>query len=214
MGLALFLIPSMALRAQDAESDPPQQPHPDMRAARLSFVTGDVQLSQGNQIIADPALANTPLFEGTVVSTREDGQAELQFDDGSIARLSPNSSLQISVLRQDGGAGNTEVLLTTGLGYFEIAANASNQMVTRFGESTVKASGWSNLGDGNGKGQTGPLFRSGFKLKHPYPVFNNPVKACRCWFDLGAQRAYAKQQERCRSNRSRITGAVPGIIPL
>jgi len=142
MGLALFLIPSMALRAQDAESDPPQQPHPDMRAARLSFVTGDVQLSQGNQIIADPALANTPLFEGTVVSTREDGQAELQFDDGSIARLSPNSSLQISVLRQDGGAGNTEVLLTTGLGYFEIAANASNQMVTRFGESTVKASGF------------------------------------------------------------------------
>ena len=138
--LIFFLIPAIALHAQDTDADPPQQPHPDMRAARLSSVDGGVQLTQGEQIIADPALANTPLFEGTVVTTREDGRAELQFDDGSVVRLSPNSSLQITVLRQAGGTGKSEVVLTNGLGYFEISGNASNQMIARFGDSSVRAS--------------------------------------------------------------------------
>jgi len=138
----LFLVSAFTLRAQDPETEQPQQPHPEMRAARLSFVQGAVQLTNGNQVIADPALVNTPLFEGTVVTTREDGQAELQFDDGSVARLSPNTSVLIAVLRQEGSGGKTELLLSSGLGYFEMSGNASNQMVTRFGESAVKASGF------------------------------------------------------------------------
>jgi hypothetical protein len=142
LGLALFLVSAFALQAQESNTDQPQQPHPDMRAARLSYVEGGVQLTQGNQIIADPALVNTPLFEGTVVTTHEDGQAELQFDDGSVARLSPSSSLQIAVLRQDNGAGKAELLLTGGLGYFEMSGSDSNQMITRFGDATVKASGF------------------------------------------------------------------------
>jgi len=142
MIFALFLVLASALQAQDPETDPPQQPHPDMRAARLSFVEGGVQLTNGNQIIADPALVNTPLFEGTVVTTREDGQAELQFDDGSVARLSPNSVLHISVLRQEGSSGKTELLLSSGLGYFEMSGTASNQTIARFGDSAVKATGF------------------------------------------------------------------------
>lgn len=113
-----------------------------MRAARLSFVSGSVQLSQANQVIADPALVNTPIFEGAVLATREDGQAELQFDDGSIVRLSPNSSLQIAALRQEAGTGKTEVQLTSGLAYFEMTGSGSTQMVTRFGDCAVKASGF------------------------------------------------------------------------
>ncbi|WP_109485163.1 FecR family protein [Occallatibacter savannae] len=142
LGCALLLLFAIPGFGQDDQPDPPQQPHPDMRAARLSYVQGSVQLTQGSQIIADPAPVNTPVFEGTVVSTREDGQAELQFDDGSVARLSPNSSLQISLLRQENGGGKAEVLLTSGLGYFELSGNAANQMVARFGDSTVKASGF------------------------------------------------------------------------
>jgi len=141
-GLLVFALSTMlpiALRSQDSDTDQPKQPRPDMRAARLSFVQGGVALTQGSQIIADPALVNTPLFEGAVVSTRDDGQAELQFDDGSVARLSPNSSLQIAILRQYNGTGKAEVLLRSGLGYFEIAGNASNQTTVRFGDSTVKA---------------------------------------------------------------------------
>ena len=140
--LTVFLISSVALQAQNPDTDPPSQPHPEMRAARLSFVEGGVQVTNGNQVIADPALVNTPLFENTVVTTREDGQAELQFDDGTIARLSPNSALQITALRQENGGGKTEFLLKNGLGYFEMSGNAPNFAVARFGGSALKASGF------------------------------------------------------------------------
>jgi hypothetical protein len=139
LGLALFLAGTDALNAQ-------QQPDPNVRAARLSFVEGDVQLSQGNQIIADPALANTPVFEGTEITAKDDGKAELQFDDGSVVRISPNSSLKVAALRQDGGASKAELLLQTGLAYFELQGDTSaSGMVVHFGESAVTASGFTVL---------------------------------------------------------------------
>src|SRR5579864_5151921 len=88
LGMGLLLASAISLPAQPAD--------PNMRAARLSYVDGVVQLSQGNQILANPALVNTPLFEGTEIATKEDGRAEIQFDDGSVARISPNSSLKIA----------------------------------------------------------------------------------------------------------------------
>ena len=138
LGLALFLVATVALRAQ--------QPDPNVRAARLSFVEGDVQLSQGDQVMADPALANTPLFQGTEITAKEDGKAELQFDDGSVVRISPNSSLKIAALRQDGGTSKAELLLESGLAYFEFQGDTSaSRMVARFGESAVTASGFTVL---------------------------------------------------------------------
>ncbi|MGA9584116.1 MAG: FecR family protein, partial [Terracidiphilus sp.] len=137
LGLALLTV-TATLSAQ--------QPDPNVRAARLSFVEGDVQLSQGNQIIANPALANTPVFEGTQITAKEDGKAELQFDDGSVVRISPNSSLKIAALRQDGGASKAELLLESGLAYFELQGDTSaSRMVVRFGESTATASGFTVL---------------------------------------------------------------------
>ena len=135
LGLALILPATVALHAQ--------QPDPNMHAARLSYVEGDVQIAQGNQLLANPALANTPLFEGTVVTTREDGRAELQFDDGSVVRVSPNSSLKLSVLRQQGGTTNTELELQSGLAYFELQGDtSSSRVIARFGDSAVSASGF------------------------------------------------------------------------
>lgn len=143
LGLALFLVPAISVGAQDSDSAPPQQPNPNMLAARLSYVEGGVQLTQGAQIIADPALANTPVFEGMVVATREDGRAELQFDDGSVVRLSPNSSVQLALLHKEGDANKAEILLTSGLGYFEFSGNnSSNEMTARFGDSTIQATGF------------------------------------------------------------------------
>ncbi|MGA8088903.1 MAG: FecR family protein [Terracidiphilus sp.] len=138
LGLALLLTSSAALLAQ--------QPDPNMRAARLSYVEGDVQLSQGNQVLADPALVNTPLFEGTEIAAKEDGRAEIQFDDGSVVRISPNSSLKIAVLRQDGGATRAESVLESGLAYFELQGDSSaNHTLARFGDCAVAASGFTVL---------------------------------------------------------------------
>ena len=141
LGLALLSAPSIANGAQEAT--PSQQPDPSARAARLSYVEGDVQITRFNQVLAQPALANTPLFEGTVVSTSEDGQAELQFDDGTVARISPNSSLKITALRQQGGTTKAEMQLENGLGYFELQGDTSaSRMTVRFVDNAVTANGF------------------------------------------------------------------------
>jgi hypothetical protein len=101
---------------------------------------------QGGEILADSALVNTPLFEGTQVLTSADGRAELEFDDGSIARLAPNSSLTLTVLRGQDGKGSAEILLASGLGYFELQGeSADNQIKVHFGDSVVTANGFTVL---------------------------------------------------------------------
>jgi hypothetical protein len=116
------------------------------RAVRLSSVDGQVQLSKGNQIVADGAVANTPLFEGTRVTTGDDGRAEIQFEDGSVVRLSPNSSLTLAVLRGASANADAEITLDSGLGYFELQNSAqSGTMSVKFGDSVATASGFTVL---------------------------------------------------------------------
>jgi hypothetical protein len=116
------------------------------RGVRLSSVIGQVQLSVGGQVIADQALVNAPLFEGTRVVTGEDGRAEVQFEDGSVARLSPNSSFTITVLKGAGSSGEAEVALEMGLGYFELQGNGQAGTIrVKFGDSAVTTSGFTVL---------------------------------------------------------------------
>jgi hypothetical protein len=112
-------------------------------AARLSSVEGQVRISQGGQVISDPALANSPLFAGTQVDTGDDGKAEIQFEDGSVARLSPDSTLALKSLSVQGGPGNTDVALVAGLGYFELQGGGQGgQMRVTFGDSIATGTGF------------------------------------------------------------------------
>jgi hypothetical protein len=116
------------------------------RAVRLSSVDGRVQILQGGQVLADPAVANTPLFEGTQVVTEDDGRAEIQFEDGSMARLSPNSSLTLSVLTPTDSGGGAEIVMQSGLGYIELQGSGqAGPIRLRFGDSAVTASGFTVL---------------------------------------------------------------------
>jgi hypothetical protein len=142
LGLAVLALGAVfQASAQSADSTP----GPSMRAARLSGVDGQTQLLQGNQVIADQALANTPLFEGTQVATLEDGRAEIQFDDGSLARISPQSALTLGVMRGQGSAAETEISLQDGLAYFELQSGSSGNIRIRFGDGTVTANGFTIL---------------------------------------------------------------------
>jgi hypothetical protein len=141
-GLALLAVGTAFLApALRADNDAPAA-----RAVRLSSVDGQVRIVQDNQLLADPALANTPLFEGTQVLTSEDGRAELEFDDGSVLRLAPNSSLTLAVLRGQGAIGDAEIVLFSGLGYFELQGeSAASRIRIRFGGNVVTASGFTVL---------------------------------------------------------------------
>ncbi|HEY3706163.1 MAG TPA: FecR domain-containing protein [Terracidiphilus sp.] len=145
LAAAVIVLGAVALGAED---DPGGAPG---RAVRLSSVDGQVQVAQGGEVLADHALVNTPLFEGTQVSTGEDGRAEIQFEDGSVARIPPDSSLTLSVLKP----GEAEIDLESGMGYFELQdGGQGSPMRVRFGGSVVTASGFTvlrvNLDDGPG----------------------------------------------------------------
>lgn len=125
---------------------PAAQGHAAARAVRLSSVDGQVQLAQGTEVLATQALANTPLFEGTQISTSEDGRAEVQFEDGSVARISPNSSLTLATLGQQGALLQTDLVLNSGLGYFEIQGSGqTNQIRVHFGNDVATVSGFTVL---------------------------------------------------------------------
>jgi hypothetical protein len=137
--LLIAMAMTVAARADDVAKTPG-------RGVRLSSVTGEVQLSVGGQVIADQALENAPLFEGTRVVTGGDGRAEVQFEDGTVARLSPNSSFTITVLKGAGTSGEAEVALEMGLGYFELQGNGQAGAIrVKFGDSTVTTSGFTVL---------------------------------------------------------------------
>src|ERR1700761_2482695 len=69
--------------------------------ARISFVQGSVQLLVGQGSDFQQAVMNMPVLDGSRLQTGGDGQAEVEFGDGSVARLTPNSGLQFDHLGQD-----------------------------------------------------------------------------------------------------------------
>ena len=95
---------------------------PDTSAlVRLSFVQGQVSILQGSTTQFGQAQANMPLFAGNTLSTGENGQAEIEFTDGSVARLTPQSQLRLTRLPgADARSGVTELVMLSGLGYFEL----------------------------------------------------------------------------------------------
>ena len=62
--------------------------------AWLSGVKGEVQLAESNDKEFHPAVAYTPVTEGTVIRTGI-GRAEVEFEDSSTVRLGPYSSVEI-----------------------------------------------------------------------------------------------------------------------
>jgi hypothetical protein len=98
------------------------------RAARLTFLTGNVIVEQASGKSQDVAVVNMPLVEGTVLSTGDDGQAEIEFEDGSLVRVTPNSGISLLNLSVD-GSGNyqTRVSVLGGLVYAELRAGTKYQ---------------------------------------------------------------------------------------
>jgi uncharacterized membrane protein YgcG len=141
-GLAVLALGAVCL-APGSQAQTAGQP---ARAVRLSYVDGSVKLLQGNQVLADQAVANTPLLEGMQLTTADNGRAEIQFEDGSVARLAPDSSLTLKVLSGSGTSANAELLLGGGLAYFEFqGGNLVGQMSVRFADSVVTTSGFTVL---------------------------------------------------------------------
>jgi hypothetical protein len=117
-----------------------------LRAARLTSSQGTVSVSDGTNP-AVPAQMNVPLPAGVQIATGDDGQAEIEFEDGSVARLTPNSALSLD--RLDIAPGQlfvTDLSLLRGLAYFELRAtqeyvysiNAGGDVVSPVENATIR----------------------------------------------------------------------------
>src|SRR5271163_3911251 len=122
--LCLLLLPAAGRSARADDQ---------IRAVRLSNVVGSVQILNGTETQFSQAYPNMPLMQGSTLKTGEDGRAEIQFEDGSVVRLTPNSSAAMSVLKRTSeGNANTEVDLLTGLSYVEMKGTANQRFVVHF----------------------------------------------------------------------------------
>ena len=134
-GLLLALAPICVLQAQQevspAEMEAGTQasdavapaaaaaPSP-ARVARLSFLTGEVRVQRTDNTADDVGVLNMPLGEGTRLLTGETGQAEIEFEDGSVVRVAANSTVTLDAMRLSEGAARSELSVLNGVAYFEL----------------------------------------------------------------------------------------------
>ncbi len=153
--LPVLFLGAGSAQSQTAPSEAAPQP-PSLNApfpARLSDVEGPVQVAQlppetaqakGAQLPPAPppdsafhsALVNTPVLAGTEVQTGHDGRAELQFNDGNIARMAPNSAVAVLALPE----GGEELRVMRGLSYLETNAEGTGTLTVQAGPDGVRLS--------------------------------------------------------------------------
>ncbi len=91
------------------------------RIVRLSYLNGDVQMDRGQGQGFERALLNMPIVQGTRLATREGGQAEIEFEDGSSVRLAPNTAITFSDLSlASDGAKISTLVMDEGTAYIDL----------------------------------------------------------------------------------------------
>jgi len=109
------------------------------RIVRLSDIEGDVQIDRNTGHGFEKAIMNMPITHGVRLETGSNGRAEVEFENGSAIRLSPNSSVEFADLSlRDDGQRFSDVRVNDGTVYVnykhkggdELRLNAGNQAVT------------------------------------------------------------------------------------
>jgi len=97
-----------------------------VRIVRLSYVDGQVQMEHADQGL-DRAILNTPIVEGTRIVTRNDGLAEVEFEDQSALRLAENSEVKFRQLTMnDAGAKVNEIEVVRGVAFFDVRSKSDD----------------------------------------------------------------------------------------
>lgn len=101
----------------------------------MSSVYGSVKVMSDGQVDFQQAELNMPLVQGMKIMTTDDGRAEIEFEDGSVARVTPNSSLTLTQLgRESDGTTVTVIEADSGLTYYELDGRAGQYEVTIGGD--------------------------------------------------------------------------------
>jgi uncharacterized protein DUF6600/FecR-like protein len=108
------------------------------RIVRLSNVQGKVDMDRGGGQRFERAFLNMPVIEGSKLRTGSDGRAEVEFEDGSVLRIVPDSQIDFTALSlgDDGQKLNT-VKLVDGTAYVNIRAKKGDRLTLNFGHESA-----------------------------------------------------------------------------
>src|SRR5947209_8882987 len=109
-----------------------------VRIVRLSYLDGDVELDKGDGRGFSTAYLNMPVTQDSKLWAR-DGQAEVEFEDGSSIRLTPDTIVAFNDLSLDNNGGrNSSVELQQGTAYFDVRRRDSDHFQLQFGREQVQ----------------------------------------------------------------------------
>jgi len=89
------------------------------RIVRLSDVQGSVQIDKNTGLGFENAFVNLPITQGVHLKTGATGRAEVEFEDGSSMRVTPNTTVEFSKLGLTDGQRISEVNLVEGMTYVD-----------------------------------------------------------------------------------------------
>jgi hypothetical protein len=112
--LTLLAIPSFA----DSQA----------RIVRLSQVDGGVEIDRNSGKGFEKAFLNLPITQGMKLKTGFDGRAEVEFEDGSAIRITPDTVISFTDLSlRDSGAKVSTINLQEGTAYVNFLANKNDK---------------------------------------------------------------------------------------
>jgi hypothetical protein len=119
----IFAIPSFSVPAV-ADSQ--------VRMVRLSEVQGDVQVDRNTGQGYEKAFLNLPITQGVKLRTRNEGRAEVEFEDGSTMRITPDTVIEFPQLSlRDSGAKVSTVHLQEGTAYLNFSGAKDDETSPR-----------------------------------------------------------------------------------
>ena len=135
---AIQANPAQPPSASGAASQPADaRPTAPTRAARLTYVgAGVVLVDRGDGSGTEPAQQNMPLAQGTRLTSTSNGEAEIEFEDGSIVRLTPNSAVNLDYLGTSASGNATRLNVLHGLVYCELRAAKTARFMVQAGEDS------------------------------------------------------------------------------
>jgi hypothetical protein len=109
------------------------------RIVRLSDVQGGVQINKNSGLGFENAFLNLPVTQGTQLRTRDNGRAEIEFEDGSTLRLAPNTTVEFSALGlNDQGKRISAVNLVAGLAYVNWLGKSGDLFTLDFSRERIE----------------------------------------------------------------------------
>lgn len=119
------------------------------RIVRLSLTQGDVRFArdfhkdslEDSKTVWESAPLNLPIRQGYALATDSNGRAEVEFENGAMAFLSPNTVIEFYDLSLDDGALITRLILRQGSAIFYVHPAKSDFFSVTGGDFSVQADG-------------------------------------------------------------------------